>query len=76
MTDTKISTGPNARPRETTIAQTGEGLPDDTSTPIAVDEREVERVRQKLTEGTSMESQTDLENQIATDNDRAQKGSA
>jgi len=70
MTDTKISTGPNARPRDTTIAQTGEGLPDDTSSPIEVDEAEIERVRQKLVEGT------DLENQIPTDNDRAQKGSA
>ena len=26
----KRSTGPNARPKDETIAQTGEGLPDDT----------------------------------------------
>jgi len=70
MTDSKISTGPNARPRDATVSQTGEGLPDDSSRPVEVDDAEVERVRQKLTEGTN------LKEQIATDNDRAQKGSA
>ena len=29
----KRSIGPNARPRDETIAQTGEGLPDDTGGP-------------------------------------------
>jgi len=49
----KITTGPNDRPRNETIAQTGAGLPDDTSRPVEVDEAEVARVRAKLLgEGT------------------------
>ncbi|TIL40910.1 hypothetical protein [Mesorhizobium sp.] len=34
----KITTGPNDRPRNETIGQSGEGLPDDSSTPLEVDE--------------------------------------
>jgi hypothetical protein len=44
----KITTGPNERARNDTIGQSGEGLPDDTSQPIDVDEAEVERIREKL----------------------------
>ncbi|HEV7253280.1 MAG TPA: hypothetical protein VGN97_09275 [Mesorhizobium sp.] len=44
----KITTGPNDRPRNETIAQTGAGIPDDTSRPVEVDEAEVARVRAKL----------------------------
>lgn len=44
----KITTGPNDRPRNETIAQTGAGVPDDTSRPVEVDEAEVARVRAKL----------------------------
>lgn len=69
MPDSKITNGPNGRSRNATIAQTGDGLPNDSSSPISVDEAEVERVRRKLTGGS-------IEEQIATDNDRAQKGSA
>lgn len=42
------STGPNARPREDTIAQTGEGIPDDSGRPVQVDEREAERIEEKI----------------------------
>lgn len=45
----KISTGANDRPRDETIAQSGEGLPDDSGKPIEVDDDEVERVKAKLT---------------------------
>jgi hypothetical protein len=45
----KISTGPNSRPRNESIAQTAPGQPDDTSSPVDVDDKEVERVREKLT---------------------------
>jgi hypothetical protein len=45
----KISTGPNSRPRNESIAQTAPGQPDDTSSQVNVDETEVERVREKLT---------------------------
>lgn len=42
------STGPNARPRDTTIAQTGEGIPDDSGRPVQVDEAEARRIEEKI----------------------------
>jgi hypothetical protein len=42
------STGPNARPRDTTIAQTGEGIPDDSGRPVQVDEAEAKRIEEKI----------------------------
>lgn len=44
----KITTGTNDRPRNETIGQSGEGLPDDSSTPIEVDEALVARLRKQL----------------------------
>ncbi|KMO31402.1 hypothetical protein VQ02_25910 [Methylobacterium variabile] len=46
--ETKISTGPNARPRDATIAQTGQGLPNDTSAPVEIDEEEAKRIEDKI----------------------------
>lgn len=43
-----ISNGPNARPRNESIAQSAGGMPNDTSQPIEVDDAEVERIREKL----------------------------
>ncbi|WP_062227587.1 hypothetical protein [Aureimonas frigidaquae] len=48
MNTTKFTDGSNDRPKNAPIGQTGEGLPDDSSTPVQVDESEVERVRRKL----------------------------
>jgi hypothetical protein len=45
----KISTGPNSRPRNESIAQTAPGQPDDTSSQVDVEDSEIERVRAKLT---------------------------
>jgi len=45
---TKITTGNNDRPVDSSIAQTGPGLPDDSSLPPEVSEEEVERVRENL----------------------------
>ncbi|NGP17849.1 hypothetical protein [Devosia aurantiaca] len=45
----KISNGLNDRPRDETIAQTGAGLPDDSSKPIEVSDAEVAKLREKLT---------------------------
>lgn len=42
------STGPNARPRDTTIGQTGEGIPDDSGRPVQVDEAEAKRIEEKI----------------------------
>ncbi|HEY8575777.1 MAG TPA: hypothetical protein VIL88_05490 [Devosia sp.] len=72
MTD-KTSTGPNDRPRNDTIAQTGAGLPDDTGDPIAVSDEEVERVRQKLTGSTARE---ELKREVKEDIELPLKGSA
>ena len=49
---TKVTTGANDRPKDETIAQTGPGLPDDTTLPVDVSEEEVERAREKLKSGT------------------------
>jgi hypothetical protein len=49
----KITTGPNDRPRDESIAQTGAGLPDDSSSPVGIDDATVERVRQQLQSGTT-----------------------
>lgn len=42
------STGPNARPRDETIGQTGEGIPDDSGRPVQVDEEEAARIEEKI----------------------------
>lgn len=42
------STGPNARPHDTTIGQTGEGIPDDSGQPVQVDEDEARRIEEKI----------------------------
>lgn len=52
----KISTGLNDRPRNETIGQSGEGLPDDTSRPVEVDESQVAVLRRKL--GAPPEAET------------------
>ena len=46
--DKKISDGLNDRSRDETIAQSGGGVPDDSSQPLEIDDAEVERVRRKL----------------------------
>jgi hypothetical protein len=46
--NSKITTGPNDRPRNETIGQSGAGLPDDTGRPVDVDDAEVDRVRKAL----------------------------
>ncbi|WP_375261906.1 hypothetical protein [Palleronia sp.] len=48
MSDKK-STGPNARPKDATIAQTGEGLPDDSSDlPEGAGDADKEKARASL----------------------------
>jgi hypothetical protein len=42
------STGPNARPRDETIAQTGPGIPDDTSTPVEVTPEEEKNIEKSI----------------------------
>ena len=42
------STGPNARPRDETIAQTGPGIPDDTSAPVEITPEEEKRIEKSI----------------------------
>ncbi|MCA0032184.1 hypothetical protein [Mesorhizobium sp. B263B2A] len=44
----KITTGANDRPRDVSIGQTAEGLPDDSSQPVQADEDQIERIRKAL----------------------------
>ena len=45
-----ISDGPNARPRDETIAQTERGLPDDTARPVEISPEEEKRIARKILE--------------------------
>ena len=45
-----ISNGPNARPRDETIAQTERGLPDDTGRPVEISPEEEKRIARKILE--------------------------
>jgi hypothetical protein len=68
----KITTGLNDRPRDSSIAQSGTGLPDDSSLPINVSDGDVERVREKL----AGNGRTELREEIAEQIDKPQRGSA
>lgn len=72
MTKSKITTGLNDRPKGETISQTGQGLPDDSSTPFSVDEAEIARVRDKLMNNSRKALKEEVEEEI----DLPQKGSA
>jgi hypothetical protein len=67
---TKITTGANDRPKDETIAQSGEGLPDDLADPVEVDESAVERARQNLEESPRKERKRKVEEEIES----SQKG--
>jgi hypothetical protein len=54
---TKITTGPNERPVDETISQSGGGLPDDTSGPVEVDEKQAARLEKKLREERRQQQQ-------------------
>jgi hypothetical protein len=43
-----ISNGPNARPRDETISQTGRGLPDDSSRPVEIDPEEERKIADQI----------------------------
>jgi hypothetical protein len=42
------STGTNSRPRDETIAQTGPGIPDDSSEPVEVDPATEKAIAEKI----------------------------
>jgi hypothetical protein len=56
----KISTGLNDRPKDSTIAQSGPGLPDDSGTPIEVTDQDAEKLRQNLEDLTREKVKTEI----------------
>lgn len=61
---TKHTDGLNDRPKHSTIAQTGSGIPDDISSSIEASDEEVARVRSKLVDGARKDEKEDLERQL------------
>ncbi|TXR47847.1 hypothetical protein [Phyllobacterium endophyticum] len=66
----KITTGNNDRPRDETIAQSGPGVPDDSGTPVEVDEVQVERAKASLQE----DPERKLKRQVADTIKSTQRG--
>ncbi|UIJ81785.1 hypothetical protein [Rhizobium leguminosarum] len=56
----KITTGLDARPKDSTIAQSG-GLADDSGTPIEVTDEDAEKLRQKLEDLTHEKVKTEID---------------
>lgn len=44
----KISTGPNDKPRNDTIAESGPGVPDDSGRVIELDDEQIKRAKDSL----------------------------
>lgn len=61
---TKITDGANDRPKDETIAQTGGGIPDDSSAPIDASDEEIARVRAKLVADDREGEKKDLEKKL------------
>lgn len=79
MSTSKLTNGLNDRPKGETIAQTGTGLPDDTSRPPELDEAEAARIEQKIRSMGRAESgkaQADLQAEVQQDIELPLKGSA
>lgn len=66
----KITTGPNDRPKDETIAQTGPGLPDNTSQPVEATDEQIERAKESLRENPRQRLKREVEEEI----DLTQKG--
>jgi hypothetical protein len=79
MTSTKLTQGLNDRPKGETIAQTGAGLPDDTSRAPDINDEEAARIEQKIramgTKGAEQNRQA-LESEVQQDIELPLKGSA
>jgi hypothetical protein len=72
MMMSKFTTGMNDRPKDSTIAQSGPGLPDDSGAPIETSDEEVERVRSKFENDARATLEAEIEEQI----EKPQRGSA
>ncbi|MBY2919143.1 hypothetical protein [Rhizobium leguminosarum] len=68
----KITEGLNDRPKDSTIAQSGPGLPDDSGQPIEATDQEVERVREKFKGDARRKLQAEIDEQV----EKPQRGTA
>jgi hypothetical protein len=68
----KITEGSNDRPKDSTIAQSGPGLPDDSSRPIETTDQEAERIRAKLEDAARAKVKKEIDEQV----EKPQRGSA
>ncbi|HWK66616.1 MAG TPA: hypothetical protein VNS34_16940 [Rhizobiaceae bacterium] len=66
----KITTGSNDRPKDETIAQTGSGFPDDTSSPVEVSDQQIKRAEESLRENPRQK----LEREVQEKTDLSEKG--
>ena len=76
MTKAKLTEGLNDRPKDATIAQSGAGLPDDTSRPPEIDEDEASRIEQKIRQMGSGNAEAQLKSEVQEDIELPLKGSA
>lgn len=74
----KIMGGTNDRPKNDTIAQTGRGLPDDSSRPVEVDDATVRRARESLQKNPGEKAKEDpqekLEREVDAEIRSSEKG--
>jgi hypothetical protein len=68
----KITEGLNDRPKGSTIAQSGPGLPDDSSQPIEATDEVAERIRTKLEDDARAKVKKEIDEQV----EKPQRGSA
>jgi hypothetical protein len=61
---TKNIDGLTDRTKDDTIAQTGPGIPDDSSSPIQASDEEIARIRSALKDGEQMDEKEELEKQL------------
>jgi hypothetical protein len=66
----KITTGKNDQSRDETIAQSGPDTPDDSGTPVEVDEVQLERAKASLQE----DPERKLQRQVAATTKSTQRG--
>ncbi|MGI6852382.1 hypothetical protein [Mesorhizobium sp. 1B3] len=60
----KITTGSNDRPKDDTIAQTGPGLPDDTSRPVEATDDQIKHAKESLRETPRQKLKREVDEEI------------
>jgi hypothetical protein len=71
VSNAKLTDGLNDRLKDAPIGQTGEGLPDDTSRPVDVDDNTINAVRKKL----GNDPREDLLKEVKQEEDASRIGS-